>query len=82
MRNGRTLGPPCRGRGHTTVRSVVDCTRHRPALTQLHHRGNVGAVNADVRQDAVIEDENTVHWFYNRGSEPATAIVCDIKPAS
>jgi quercetin dioxygenase-like cupin family protein len=33
-------------------------------------------------QDAIIEDESTVHWFYNRGDEPATAIVCDIKPAS
>lgn len=29
-----------------------------------------------------IEDKNTVHWFYNRGAEPATALVCDIKPAS
>ena len=33
-------------------------------------------------EEAIIEDETTVHWFYNRGSEPATAIVCDIKPAS
>ena len=33
-------------------------------------------------QEAVIEDEATVHWFNNRGAEPATAIVCDIKPAS
>ena len=32
-------------------------------------------------QEAVIEDETTVHWFYNRGAEPATAIVCDIRPA-
>jgi len=32
-------------------------------------------------EQATIEDEATVHWFYNRGSEPATAIVCDIKPA-
>lgn len=32
-------------------------------------------------KDAIIEDEDTVHWFYNRGAEPATAIVCDIKPA-
>jgi quercetin dioxygenase-like cupin family protein len=31
---------------------------------------------------AIIEDENTVHWFYNRGDTPATAIVCDINPAS
>ena len=32
--------------------------------------------------EAIIEDEATVHWFYNRGDEPATALVCDIKPAS
>lgn len=31
---------------------------------------------------ALLEDENTVHWFFNRGTEPASAIVCDIKPAS
>ncbi len=29
-----------------------------------------------------IEDSDTVHWFYNRGVEPASALVCDIKPAS
>lgn len=29
----------------------------------------------------LIEDHETVHWFWNRGSEPATAIVCDIVPA-
>lgn len=33
-------------------------------------------------QEAIVEDEETVHWFYNRGTEPATALVCDIKPAS
>lgn len=31
--------------------------------------------------DTFIEDENTVHWFYNRGKEAASAYVCDIKPA-
>jgi len=31
---------------------------------------------------ALLEDENTVNWFYNRGTEPAAAIVCDIKPAT
>jgi quercetin dioxygenase-like cupin family protein len=31
---------------------------------------------------AIVEDKDTVNWFYNRGTEPATAIVCDIKPAS
>ena len=32
--------------------------------------------------DTFIEDKDTVHWFYNRGEEPATALVCDIKSAS
>ena len=32
--------------------------------------------------DTFIEDKDTVHWFYNRGEEPATALVCDIKAAS
>lgn len=32
--------------------------------------------------EAIVEDKDTVNWFFNRGSEPATAIVCDIKPAS
>ena len=31
--------------------------------------------------DTLVEDINTVHWFYNRGDTPATAFVCDIKPA-
>lgn len=30
---------------------------------------------------AVIEDKETVHWFYNRGDKLATALVCDIVPA-
>jgi quercetin dioxygenase-like cupin family protein len=31
--------------------------------------------------ETFIEDKDTVHWFYNRGQKPATALVCDIKPA-
>ena len=38
------------------------------------------AFNADT-PTAIVEDKDTVNWFYNRGTEPATAIVCDIKPA-
>lgn len=30
----------------------------------------------------ILEDEETVHWFWNRGDEPATAMVCDIVPDS
>lgn len=32
--------------------------------------------------EAIIEDENTEHWFFNDGSEPAKIVVCDIVPAS
>lgn len=31
--------------------------------------------------ETFVEDKDTVHWFYNRGNEPAAAYVCDIKPA-
>ena len=30
--------------------------------------------------EAIVEDENTTHWFFNRSDKPATAIVCDIVP--
>ena len=40
-----------------------------------------GEVNfATGKAEAIIEDENTVHWFFNRSDKPATAIVCDIVP--
>ena len=29
---------------------------------------------------AIIEDEDTVHWLFNRTDEPATAILCDLRP--
>ncbi len=32
--------------------------------------------------ETFVEDNKTVHWFYNRGDEPAAAYVCDIKPAN
>jgi len=41
-----------------------------------------GEKSITVDGPALLEDESTVNWFYNRGDEPATAIVCDIKPAS
>ena len=31
--------------------------------------------------ESILEDAGTDHWFFNRGDEPATAIVCDIVPA-
>ncbi len=30
---------------------------------------------------ALLEDENTEHWFWNDGPEPVTVVVCDIIPA-
>ena len=30
------------------------------------------------KKTALVEDENTVHWLYNDGSEPAVAIVCGL----
>ena len=30
------------------------------------------------KPEALIEDENTVHWLYNDGDEPAVAIVCGL----
>jgi len=32
-------------------------------------------------EDGILEDENTVHWFFNRGAETATAVVCDLTPS-
>ena len=32
--------------------------------------------------ETLVEDKDTVHWFYNRGNEAAAAIVCDIKPVN
>ena len=30
--------------------------------------------------DGILEDENTVRWFFNRGDDTATAVVCDLTP--
>lgn len=30
------------------------------------------------RPEALVEDENTVHWLYNDSDEPAVAIVCGL----
>ena len=30
---------------------------------------------------AMLEDKDTVHWVYNRGDTPATAIICGIHPS-
>lgn len=43
--------------------------------------GRAGGETEHSVGDTFIEDKDTVHWFYNRGEQPATALVCDIKPA-
>ncbi len=40
--------------------------------------GEAGFKAAD--SAAILEDEETTHWFFNRGDKPATALVCDIVP--
>lgn len=43
-----------------------------------------GSGNGEILRSAgetFIEDADTVHWFYNRGDVPASALVFDIKPA-
>ena len=43
--------------------------------------GRASGETAHSAGETFIEDKDTVHWFYNRGNESATALVCDIKPA-
>jgi quercetin dioxygenase-like cupin family protein len=31
---------------------------------------------------AILEDEGTEHWFWNRENEPVTVLVCDMVPPS
>jgi quercetin dioxygenase-like cupin family protein len=32
----------------------------------------------DTKKEALVEDENTVHWLYNDGNVPAVAVVCGL----
>ena len=42
-----------------------------------------GEVIWNVGEDvAMLEDKDTIHWVYNRGDSPATAIICGIQPVS
>lgn len=34
------------------------------------------------KMEAIVEDENTEHWFFNDGTEPAKVVVCDVVPAA
>jgi quercetin dioxygenase-like cupin family protein len=36
----------------------------------------------DSLKEAIVEDKDTEHWFWNDGTEPARIAVCDIVPAS
>lgn len=59
----------------------------RPGLVQVI-RGTwtegrpTGAADYTATSEAIVEDNDTVHWFWNTGGEAATAIVCDIVPTS
>jgi len=58
----------------------------RPGLVRMLSgswtEGRAGGerVYAASEPEALVEDERTEHWFFNDGSEPATALVCDIVP--
>lgn len=58
----------------------------RPGLVKViggewtEGRENGEKTYSATQSGAIIEDENTVHWFFNRSDKPATAIVCDIVP--
>ena len=60
----------------------------RPGLVKVLSgtwtEGRPGAVTEfeASRPEGILEDADTVHWFWNRGAEPATALVCDIVAAS
>ncbi|SIS95570.1 Cupin domain-containing protein [Roseivivax lentus] len=61
--------------GHETVPGIVfmesgSWTEGTPDREIVHSAG-----------DTFIEDADTTHWFYNRGDEPASGLVFDIKPA-
>lgn len=58
----------------------------RPGLVKVIHgewvegRPSGEAVFAAGKAEAIIEDEDTTHWFFNRTDKPAMAVVCDIVP--
>ncbi len=39
-------------------------------------------LTAGSKTGTLVEDENTIHWFFNDTNELASAIVCDIVPDS
>ena len=57
---------------------------NRPGLVKtvsgswVEVRGDKEIPYPATKPEALVEDENTVHWLYNDGSEPAVAIVCGL----
>ncbi len=43
--------------------------------------GRAGGETRHAAGETFIEDADSVHGFHDRGERPATALVCDIKPA-
>ena len=56
----------------------------RPGIVQtiagswIEVRGEKEVEYPASKKTALVEDENTVHWLYNEGTEPAVAIVCGL----
>ena len=56
----------------------------RPGLVQtiagswIEVRNGKEVSYPDTKKEALVEDENTVHWLYNDGNVPAVAIVCGL----
>ena len=56
----------------------------RPGLVQtisgswIEVRNGKEVSYPDTKKEALIEDENTVHWVYNDGDVPAVAVVCGL----
>ena len=57
---------------------------NRPGLVKtvsgswVEVRGNKEVPYPASKPEALVEDENAVHWLYNDGNEPAVAIVCGL----
>jgi len=56
----------------------------RPGLVQtisgswIEVRNGKEVSYPDTKKEALVEDENTVHWLYNDGDVPAVAVVCGL----
>jgi quercetin dioxygenase-like cupin family protein len=57
---------------------------NRPGLVQTISGSWVEVRNGqetsypDTKKEALVEDENTVHWVYNDGDVPAVSVVCGL----